>query len=123
MATSKTVAIPVRKKKAAAGTASPRPKTTVRTYDQNDLLGGSVTVGERRVARPTRAAPSHRFKVGDLVRLKGHRSVLQRADGAYSVLATLPHEGGALQYRVRNDEEKYERIAIEDDLELFDSEE
>lgn len=119
MDTSKTVAVPVRKKKAAASTASPRPKVTARTFPQDALVGGSVTVGDRRLARPTKAAPSHRFKIGDRVRLNGHRSSLQRADGAYRVLATLPHEGGALQYRVRNDEERYERIVIEDDLELY----
>jgi hypothetical protein len=87
------------------------------------LPGGSVQAGERRIPRPTKAAPSHRYKIGDKVRLNGHRSSLQRADGAYQVLATLPHEGGALQYRVRNDEERYERIVIEEDLEIFQTEE
>jgi len=120
--TSKTVAVPVRKKKAAVSKASPRPKANARSFPQDDLLGGSVTVGERRVARATKAAPSHRYAVGDRVKLNGHRGSLQRADGAYEVLARLPHEGGPLQYRVRSDEERYERIVIEEDLEVYQAE-
>jgi hypothetical protein len=120
--TSKSVAVPVRRKKAAAGSASPRPKVTAKSFPQDALVGGSVTFGEKRVARPIKAAPVHRYKAGDRVRVNGHRSMLQRAEGAYRVLATLPFEGNALQYRVRNDEERYERIVSEDDLEMYHSE-
>jgi hypothetical protein len=118
----KTVAIPVRRKKAAAGSASPRPKVAARSFPQDGLIGGSVTVGEKRVVRPIKAAPAHRYRAGDRVRLNAHPSTLQRAEGAYQVLATLPFEGNRLQYRVRNEEERYERIVSEDDLELYHSE-
>jgi hypothetical protein len=120
--TPKTVAVPVRRKRAAAGSASPRPKVTARSFPQDALVGGSVIIGEKRVARPIKAAPAHRYKAGDRVRVNGHRSTLQRAEGAYRVLATLPFEGNALQYRVRNDEERYERIVSEDDLETYHAE-
>jgi hypothetical protein len=120
--TIKTVAIPTRRKKAAALPASPKPKPIVRNFPQENLLGGSVTVGEKRVIRAIRATPTHRFKSGDRVRVLGHRATLQRADGAYSVLSTLPYEGGTLQYRVRSDEERYERIVAEADLEPYSDE-
>jgi len=61
-------------------------------------------------------APSHFFHVGDTVLMR--RSYLHAAAaGVYRVVATLPPSDGQFQYRVRNDEERYERVVAQDRLE------
>ena len=61
-------------------------------------------------------APSHFFHVGDTVLMR--RSYLHAAaSGIYHVTATLPPCDGQFQYRVRNDEERYERVVTQDRLE------
>jgi hypothetical protein len=60
--------------------------------------------------------PSHVFHVGDAVVLR--RSYLHAAAaGIYHVTATLPPSEGQFQYRVRNDEERYERVVSQDRME------
>lgn len=62
-------------------------------------------------------APSHVFHVGDAVLLR--RSYLHAsAPGIYHITATLPPSEGQFQYRVRNDEERYERVVSQDRLEV-----
>ena len=71
----------------------------------------------RHAARPTRhEAPTHLFAIGQSVRLKGGfgRSTLP-AD-IYHVTATLPPTGGSPQYRIRNDDERHERVTTQDSL-------
>jgi hypothetical protein len=71
-----------------------------------------------RRARPVRQeAETHLFAVGAAVRLKGGYGSLLKSAEIYHVTATLPPRGNSLQYRIRNDEERYERVATQDDLE------
>jgi hypothetical protein len=63
-------------------------------------------------------APTHLYAVGQAVRLKG--GFMQRSQGAsiYHITGTLPSRGELPQYRIRNDEERHERVATQDNLEL-----
>ena len=64
--------------------------------------------------------PSHRFAVGQKVRMKGWGGNKVKSTATFEIMATLPAAGGALQYRVRDNDEKHERIATEDNLEAAD---
>jgi hypothetical protein len=64
-----------------------------------------------------RAAPTHLFAVGQTVRLRGGISIVPTSAEIYRVTATLPPRGDLLQYRIRNEEERYERVTTQDNLE------
>jgi len=69
-------------------------------------------------ARPVRQeAATHLFAVGQLVRLKGGFGRLAKAAGNYHITARLPPRGDSLQYRIRSDDERHERVATQDSLE------
>ncbi len=72
-----------------------------------------VAYAARRVAQQ----PAHRYRVGDALRmLPGGYSSARPAAGC-RVVALLPYEGhGALLYRVRSDNEAFERVVPEADL-------
>lgn len=76
------------------------------------------------IGRPVRPArnetPSHLFAIGQTVRLKGGFGRTALADDIYRVTGTLPARGNSLQYRIRNDDERYERVTTQDSLELVD---
>ena len=76
-----------------------------------------MTVALSRPVRRTAAAPSHMYRVGDMLRMNGGGQSLQRVSSACRVLSLLPYEGhGALLYRVRSEAESFERIVAEADL-------
>ena len=69
----------------------------------------------RRITR--REVPTHLFNIGQAVRLKGGlRGPALPAD-VYYITGTLPPVGESLQYRIRNDDERYERVTTQDSLE------
>ncbi|MCM5553968.1 hypothetical protein [Pleomorphomonas sp. NRK KF1] len=72
---------------------------------------------QRRSGPPAGSvAPSHVFHVGDAVLLR--RSYLHAAAaGVYHVTATLPPSDGQFQYRVRNEDERHERVVTQDRME------
>ena len=58
-------------------------------------------------------AVSHKFKIGQLVRYLGRDA----SYGLYQVTQLLPaQEGGAFQYRIRNENEPHERMVKEHEL-------
>ncbi|WP_144706257.1 hypothetical protein [Aminobacter sp. J44] len=72
----------------------------------------------RRTARPTRReAPTHLFTVGQTVRLKGGFGKPALPADIYHITCTLPPRGDSPQYRIRNDDERYERVTTQDNLE------
>jgi hypothetical protein len=72
----------------------------------------------RRTARPTlRDGPNHRFVVGQTVRLRGSLGASRTTGEICHVTGTLPPQGDSPQCRVRNDEERHERVTTEDRLE------
>jgi hypothetical protein len=55
------------------------------------------------------------FTSGQDVRLK---NAFLQAGNVYRITASLPPNGASPQYRIRNENEKFERMAAEADLEL-----
>lgn len=71
-----------------------------------------------RPARPIRRDPSaHLFVVGQAVRMKGGIGSTTLPSDIYHITATLPPRGTSPQYRIRNDEERYERVTTQDSIE------
>jgi hypothetical protein len=68
-----------------------------------------------------RETPAHLFAVGQTVRLKGGFGRIAQATDIYQITATLPPRGTALQYRIRSGEERHERVATQDSLEIVDT--
>jgi hypothetical protein len=64
----------------------------------------------------------HRFAVGEVVRLTSRIGDWLKTDEVYRITGTLPARDNSLQYRIRSDNERYERVAIEDSLELVRTE-
>jgi hypothetical protein len=58
--------------------------------------------------------PSHKFHVGEIVRLKPARNV---PGGFYEIIRLLPRDDdGEYQYRIKSANELHERIAREGEL-------
>jgi hypothetical protein len=72
----------------------------------------------QRNARPIRyEAATHLFTTGQIVRLKAGFGLQSQSADTYRITATLPPRGDSQQYRIRNDDEHYERVATQDSLE------
>jgi hypothetical protein len=70
----------------------------------------------QRFKRAPQSDPAtHLFAVGQTVRLNGG---LLRSGASYQITARLPPIGDTPQYRIRNDDEKFERVARQSELEL-----
>jgi hypothetical protein len=69
-----------------------------------------------RTAQPN-AVISHRFAIGNMVRLSRVLPLQNAVPGPYAVLAQLPERDGELQYRIKSNREPYQRIIKEDELE------
>jgi hypothetical protein len=62
-----------------------------------------------------RPMPSHKFKIGDLVRMKPSIS-RNVPGGTYQVTKRLPENDGEFEYQIKNVEEPYVRVAREGEL-------
>jgi hypothetical protein len=72
----------------------------------------------QRSARPIRYdAQPHLFTTGQVVRMKDRVDLQSPSTATYRIIAQLPMRGHSLQYRIRNDQELYERVAAENSLE------
>jgi hypothetical protein len=91
-------------------TSMPHSKRTRRTMMDSNTL--------QRNAHPVRhEATTHLFAIGQIVRLKGGFGLQSQSADTYRITATLPPQGDSQQYRIRNDDEHYERVAGQDSLE------
>jgi hypothetical protein len=77
----------------------------------------TVTTRHRNANANRRDAPTHLFALGQAVRLRGS---FPKSDETYRITATLPPRGDSLQYRIRNDDERHERVTTQDNLEPID---
>lgn len=64
-----------------------------------------------------RSSATPAFKIGDRVFLRPSFQYASAA-GVYRVTAVLPWSEGQLHYRIHSDEERHERVAPQDSLEL-----
>jgi hypothetical protein len=60
---------------------------------------------------------AHRFAIGETVRLKSRSGLSPSTPELFQITALMPLRGDTFQYRMRNDEERHERVAGEDDIE------
>jgi hypothetical protein len=68
-------------------------------------------------ARTVLAQPSHRYRVGERLKMTNGGYSVARAGSFCKVMSLLPYEGhGALLYRVRSETEQFERVVAEADL-------
>jgi hypothetical protein len=63
---------------------------------------------------------THRFAVGQSVRLSDRRGLSTKAAETYRITRTLPERDNSPQYRIRSDAESHERVAKEEILESVD---
>jgi hypothetical protein len=91
-----------------------QPSPTVDPHGEDSL---ALQTALARPARRVTAQPSHRYRVGEKLRMTGGGQSVQRIASTCKVVFLLPYEGhGALLYRVRSDTESFERIVSEADL-------
>lgn len=81
-----------------------------------------MTVNPMKIRmRPARSSaherPSHLFAVGQAVRLKSRVESPDMLADIFHVTRTLPPLGTSPQYRIRNDDERHERVSSQNDLE------
>lgn len=74
----------------------------------------------RNIRPVRREAASHLFAIGQTVRLKTRFATALPPSSLFHITATLPPKVNSPQYRIRNDEERHERVATQDDLEPVD---
>lgn len=75
----------------------------------------------RAAAVPSLDAGRHLLAVGQSVRLKSAATKTSRHGQVYRITGMLPAFDGAPQYRIRDANEHYERVARQDEIELVDS--
>jgi hypothetical protein len=71
-----------------------------------------------RTSRPLRReAVTHLYAIGQAVRLKGRFGSFAKTTEIYHITGMLPPREDSPQYRIRNDEERHERVTTQDSLE------
>ncbi len=63
--------------------------------------------------RQPQAKPTHRFHIGQTVRMRSRFGISPRAAELFSITGTLPARDNSPQYRIRNDGERHERVVGE----------
>ncbi|MGX9144282.1 hypothetical protein [Mesorhizobium sp. 128a] len=71
-------------------------------------------------ARPRTDTPSHLFAIGETVRMKSRSGLAQKTAELFQIKSRLPVKDGSPQYRIRSEQETYERVTTEDNLEVAD---
>jgi hypothetical protein len=64
-----------------------------------------------------REVATHKFDVGQAVRLLDFLGRPALPVEIYHITGKLPPSGGSPQYRIRNDDERHERVTTQDNLE------
>jgi hypothetical protein len=64
---------------------------------------------------------AHRFSIGQPVRLKSRMGLSPRTAEFYHITATLPARDNSPQYRIRSDDERHERVTMEDGIEEIET--
>lgn len=67
-------------------------------------------------ASPSIVIRSHKYQVGEVVYFTSPSFGRAAATGSYTVVKLLPSEGDDYQYRIKNSDEAFERVAKESQL-------
>jgi len=74
----------------------------------------AMSILRRSAYANRRETPTHLFALGQTVRLRGN---FPKTSEVYRITGTLPPRGDSPQYRIRNDDERHERVTTQDSLE------
>ncbi len=74
---------------------------------------------KRDLRQAYRDDETHAFAVGQNVRLRGGFKQPALFAGIYRVIALLPPTDNLPQYRIRNDDERHERVTTQNNLEAI----
>lgn len=119
---------PVAKKPAVAARAKPAPSASFDPDRRLELIAAAARRRKKVTAKPAPAPiaivqqrePSpverHRFSVGDQVRVVSTSGMWFKHGIDYRVTAALPPQAGKLQYRIKNEQEPFERVVSESQL-------
>ena len=95
----------------------PRPtRTTPKPEPRTFTDIAVVTVS--RIAAGSSSFQMHKFRVGQAVSYTSSPVTRPGASGSYEVVRLLPSDGDDYQYRIKNPDEAFERVAKESQLEL-----
>lgn len=68
------------------------------------------------VAKGSASSGGHRYRIGDAVTLAAGFGYGARRASGFQIVALLPSNGAHYQYRLRNPQESFERVAAENEL-------
>lgn len=71
----------------------------------------------KQIAMPGPMLRTHKFRVGETVLFTSSPITRPGANGTYKVVKLLPSDGDDYQYRIKNSDEAFERVAKESQLE------
>lgn len=60
----------------------------------------------------------YQFSLGDFVCFRGRSHLARVMPDSFEITALLPLRDGVAQYRIRSENEKHERVVLEDEVEL-----
>lgn len=117
------------KKPAAAARAKPSPSASFDPDRRLELIAAAAARRRKKVTAKTAPAPiaiiqqrepnpveRHRFSIGDQVRVVSTSGMWFKHGIDYRVTAALPPQAGKLQYRIKNEQEPFERVVSESQL-------
>lgn len=86
--------------------------------ESNSALPIAAVTVARQVGLRGPALRAHKFRVGQTVLYTSSPITRPGASGTYKVVRLLPSDGDDYQYRIKNSDEAFERVAKESQLEL-----
>ena len=111
-------AIPAAAMSAVAMSAAAMVTTAMPAAAMPAATAAVATVSPAKaIAMPGPALRTHRFRVGETVLYTSSPITRPGANGTYKVVKLLPSDGDDYQYRIKNSDEAFERVARESQLE------
>ncbi len=115
---------PLRKNGALPKTASSTPAAAMPAPVLTPPLGltPAMVSPAKAISLPSPGLRTHRYRVGETVLYTSSPITRPGASGTYKVVKLLPSDGDDYQYRIKNSDEAFERVAKESQLETEQSE-
>ena len=106
------------KKAAKALRQSTMSRVSARSGKKSDKIIQTVSPPTQPMVAPQPImVRSHKYQIGEIVYYTSPSFGRAAANGSYTVIKLLPSEGDDYQYRIKNTEEAFERVAKESQLE------
>ena len=107
----KSIAVPVTQRAPAR-----KPRRAGHPQAAPDQSVGGDVGPPREPPRRFRPQGTHRYRIGQRLRIAGGGRYWGHLGGYCRVIALMPHESGPFLYRIRSETENFERIVAEVDL-------